>query len=84
MCSKMVRKRLQLPFPRQFDRACVASGRRTGHQGDGNLAEYQTYSGFWQMSVGTERAQEEMLEQEERARQETDLQGIKSNTIRLA
>lgn len=45
-CSKMVRKRAQLPFPRQLDGACVASGRRTGHQGDGNLAEYQTYSGF--------------------------------------
>lgn len=36
------------------------------------------------MSVGRERAEEEMLEQEERARQEIDLQGTKSNKIRLA
>lgn len=35
------------------------------------------------MSVGTERAEEEMSEQEERER-EIDLQGIKSNRIILA
>lgn len=36
------------------------------------------------MSVGTERAEEEMVGQEERARRETDLQGTKSNTIIVA
>lgn len=36
------------------------------------------------MSVGTERAEEEMSEQEERAQPEIDLQGIKSNRIILA
>lgn len=42
VCNKMVMKSVQLLFPRQLDGACVASGRQTGHQEDGNLAEYQT------------------------------------------